>query len=69
MTSGELSFVKEVLVDLAAIADPSEYLKEEVDQAVQILDSLTNHDAGLICEVVQEIHDQELKIIEDNKNV
>ena len=65
MTAGELSYVKDVLLDLVAIADPSEYLKGEVHDAIQILDSLQNYSADLVCEVIEEIDRQELQTIKE----
>lgn len=55
ITAGEIQYVRDILKDLAAIADPSEYLEEEVDEAIRILDSLTAHDSGMICDVVTEL--------------
>ncbi len=40
MTESEKRFVRDILYDLSAIADPSEYLQEEVSQAFEILDKL-----------------------------
>jgi len=42
MTESEKRFVRDILYDLQAIADPSEYLQEEVSQALEILDTLAS---------------------------
>lgn len=39
ITSTEIQFISDVLSDLAAIADPSEYLENEVEEALLILKS------------------------------
>lgn len=59
ITAGELRYVRDIINDLAAIADPSEFLEEEVDEAIRILDSLLDYDSGLICDVVTEINNIE----------
>ena len=40
ITPSERTFVRDIIQDLMALADPSEYLQEEVNQAFEILDSL-----------------------------
>ncbi len=40
LTQSERNFIADIIKDLAALADPSEYLGEEVDQAIEILELL-----------------------------
>lgn len=56
ITAGELRFVRDVLYDLSALADPSEYLEEDVQEAYRILDSLVMYDSGFVCEVIDEVN-------------
>lgn len=40
ITASEKGFIRDILYDLSALAEPSEYLQEEVNQAFEILDNL-----------------------------
>jgi len=40
ITKSERNFVRDILYDLSALTDPSEYLQEEISQAFEILDKL-----------------------------
>ena len=41
ITNSEKDYVRDILYDLKALADPSEFLQEEVDEAMKILDNLS----------------------------
>ena len=40
ITNSEVEYIRDILYSLEALADPSEYLQEEVKQAFEILDNL-----------------------------
>lgn len=43
ITAGEVQFVKELIYELSALADPSEYIEREVQDAYTILAKLTEY--------------------------
>lgn len=65
ITAGELRFVRDILEELCAIADPSEYLEEDIQEAIRILNSLETYDSGMICEVITEINNIEQGTIQN----
>lgn len=40
LTSLEITFIRDIIKDLTALVEPSEYTKEEVDQALELLNKL-----------------------------
>lgn len=40
LTATEVNFIKEVLEQLSLVADPSEYTEREVEEALEILNSI-----------------------------
>jgi hypothetical protein len=59
LTMHELEFVIEVFEDLRVLADPSEYLEGEVEEAVNILRSLKIKEIDMTEENTQEAFDVE----------
>jgi hypothetical protein len=55
ITSGEVSFVKELIYELASIADPSEYIEGEVKDAYTILDKLQQYDTEKLMFIYQQL--------------
>ena len=53
ITKGELHYVIEILEELMALADPSEYLEEEAAEAINILRSLNLEEINMNDENVQ----------------
>lgn len=64
MTESEAGFIKDLLVELRSLADePSDYLAEEVDQAIEILGSLHLYDTQQVVEIIEgktNMNDQEM---------
>ena len=40
ITATETEYIRDIVYDLAALADPSEFLQEEVEAVYEILDNL-----------------------------
>lgn len=57
ITSGELGFVKDVFEDLRAISDPSDYLEGEVQEAINLLDQLSQYDLNQIVSIYQQLQE------------
>jgi len=58
ITAGEVYFIKEVIRDLCALADPSEYYEGEVDEALNLLDKLLSHDTQQISDIINYMNNQ-----------
>lgn len=56
ITQGEINFVKELIVELATMADPSEYYEGEVEEAVELLDKLASYDLEHVMKVVESMN-------------
>jgi hypothetical protein len=64
ITAGEVLFVKEVLMELASIADPNEYYEGEVQEALHLLDKLMDYDTEQVMQIADQIN-QQLKEIKN----
>ena len=54
ISPSEVSFIQDLLVELRSLTDePSDYLAEEVDQAIDILDSLKKYDTSEILTLIE----------------
>tara|TARA_R110000772_G_scaffold184459_4_gene295482 strand:+ start:6209 stop:6610 length:402 start_codon:yes stop_codon:yes gene_type:complete len=63
ISPSEVSFIQDLLVELRSLTDePSDYLAEEVDQAIDILDSLKKYDTSEILTLIEStiMNDQEM---------
>ena len=45
ISTSEVNFISDLLSELLALTDPSEYLQDEVDQALELLAALKQHSA------------------------
>ena len=54
ITESEVGFIKDLLVELRSLADePSDYLADEVDQAIEILGSLHLYDTQQVVDIIE----------------
>lgn len=58
ITAYEVLFVKEVLLEMAALADPSEYYEGEVAEAINLLDKLAQYNTEQIVQIADHINQQ-----------
>jgi len=66
ITQGEIFFIKELIVELSALADPSEYIEGEVEEAVELLEKLAGYDLENVMKVVEHMNLQVENITNDN---
>ena len=52
ITPSEVNYVIDILTELVALTDPSEFLQEEVDQATELLESLKQYDTTEVVETI-----------------
>lgn len=50
ITAGEVQFIQDILEELRALADPSEYYCSEVDDAIELLQKLKGYDTQKVVE-------------------
>ena len=55
ITESEVHFVKEVMQELAALADPSEFLGEEITEAYTILDKILGYDLSQVINIYSQL--------------
>ncbi len=65
ITQGEIFFIKELIVELSALADPSEYIEGEVQEAIDLLDKLSRYNLEQVMQMV-EVFNNQLSEIENN---
>ncbi len=65
ITQGEIFFIKELIVELSALADPSEYIEGEVQEAIDLLNKLSRYNLEQVMQMV-EVFNNQLSEIENN---
>lgn len=64
-TESEVNFIKDLLVELRSLADePSEFLAEEVDQAIEILDTLQQYNTSAVLTLMENINMNEQEMMD-----
>lgn len=58
ITAGEVLFIRETLIEVAALADPSEYYEGEVAEAINLLDKLVSYNTEQIVQIADHINQQ-----------
>lgn len=58
ITQGEINFVKELIMELVTLADPSEYTEGEVQEAIDLLDKLSTHNLEQVMMIVHSMNQQ-----------
>lgn len=61
LTAMEIQHIKNVLTDLSALADPSEYTQQEVWEAIDLLDKIKPID----CMVGLDIFERQIELEDD----
>ena len=57
ITESEVHFVKEVMQELAALADPSEFLGDEIAEAYTILDKILGYDLSQVINIYSQLQE------------
>jgi len=57
ITAGEVQFVRELIYDLSALADPSDYVEKEINEACNILDKLDSYDTQLLIQLYTQLQE------------
>jgi len=57
ITTLEVNQIKDTLEELSALADPSEYSKEEVDELIELIGSLQPLDTEIVLQLNKEDND------------
>ncbi len=57
LTALEIQHIKDVITDLTALADPSDYTRSEIEQALELLNKLEPID----CELGLEVFSQQIE--------
>lgn len=58
ITAGEVYFIREVLTEVASIADPSEYYEGEVAEAINLLNKLMSYNTEQILQIADNMNTQ-----------
>lgn len=54
ITQGEVAFIRELLLELCTLCDPSEYTEGEVQDAIELLNKLESYDTQKIMKIYQQ---------------
>lgn len=59
ITGGEIRFIQDLLEELLALSDTSEYYAKEVSDAIELLDKLKKYDTKKVVEYFETIKEEE----------
>ncbi len=62
ITKVEINFIKEIIYELSMLADPSEYIEGEVQEAMDLLDKLSSHNLEQVMLIADQMHNQMMEI-------
>lgn len=57
ITAGEVQFIKDLIYDLSALADPSDYVEKEINEAYIILDKLASYDTQMLITIYSQLQE------------
>lgn len=59
ITGGEIRFIQDLLEELLALADTSEYYAKEVSDAIELLEKLKQYDTAKVVEYFKSLEEEE----------